>query len=107
VVDVVVEAIVVTVVVGAVVVVVGGSQGHPSVAGLPTATAKQTRASVAVVGSTPFGAHTQAAKAPQLRVPTATLRIARQSDAVGWLPPVRGWAQSPLAASALGAARAM
>jgi len=81
-------------------VVVGVPHGHASGAGLPTATLRHTRASVAVVGSVPFGAQTHAAYGSQVRSPTATPRMARQSVAVGWLPLVSGCAQSPLAARA-------
>jgi hypothetical protein len=90
-----------TVVVVAGTVVVVAWQGHASEAGLPTATFKQTSASEAVVGSVPFGAHTHAANGSHVRSPTAIRRMARQSAAVGALPPVKGCAQSPCAASAM------
>jgi len=85
-VDVVVSVDVLVVVV--VVVLVAISHGHWSVAGCPVAALRQRRASVAEVGSVPFGAHSQGLS--QLAAPTATLRRKRQSVAVTEAPLLTG-----------------
>jgi len=89
----------VDVVVGATV-VVGESHGHPEGARPAIAALRQTSESVAVVGSVPFGAHTQAGNGSHVAMPAATPRIARQSVAVGASPFVWGCEQSPTAALA-------
>jgi hypothetical protein len=75
--------VVVLEVVVVVLVVVGVAQGQLSTTLAPTARFKHTSASVAVTGSPPFGAHTQSSCGAQVVTPTATLRIFRQSVAVG------------------------
>jgi hypothetical protein len=81
-----------------VVVVVGGSHGHCRSTGTPTVAFKHTSASVADVGSVPFGAQIQAGS--QLCRPTAALRMNKQSVATGAAPALTGWEQSPVAARA-------
>ena len=69
--------------------------------GACTATAKQSSASVEVVGKVPFGAQMQSACGLQSSRPTATFRILRQSLVAGRLPSVTGIEQSPLSAEAV------
>jgi len=98
----VVEDVVVVVVGAAVVVVVATGHGQLSSVEPPTATARHTSASLAVVGSVPLGAHVHAGA--QTSAPTATFRMKRQSLATGAAPVLTGCAQSPRSADTGGAA---
>jgi len=75
------------------VVVVWIGHGQASSTGWPTVFLRQRSASVALVGSEPFGAQMQGGS--QVCVPTATRRMKRQSVAAGLAPVLTGWAQSP------------
>jgi len=98
VVDVVLEVVVKLVLVE-LVVVVPPAQGQFSTTFWPVAFLRQISASVALVGSVPLGAHTQAS-APHGRMFTATCKMTRQSVAEGIEPFDTGWLQSPNAAGA-------
>ena len=83
-----------------VVVVVTESQGQSSATAPPTAADKQRSASDAVAGRLPFGAQTQSECGAQVARPTATLKMRKQSVAVGAFPFDMGCEQSPFAAVA-------
>lgn len=74
----------------------GEGHGHRSGTACPTAFARHVSASVAVTGKEPDGA--QMHSGSQVPMPTATVRMKRQSVAVGEEPLVTGWLQSPFAA---------
>src|SRR5689334_18582544 len=66
--------------------------------GCPTERVRQTSASEARVGEMPRGCVMQGLGA--MTLPTAALRMKRQSEATGSAPELTGWAQEPWPATA-------